>query len=189
MKVLRDFALQFDPSEIDALAERYDPSQDDDAFLAGRQLASGECSRDSLRENLMVIAKWKSPRRAALIDENEDDHIAVALQFASAPTTPEALAVGVLTALNGIGIPMASAILTAINPARYTVFDYRALESLGVENWPESIRFYVAYLNACRKLASVHGKSLRNLDRALWQWSWERSRVFLEKLKMIERGQ
>ena len=164
-----EFVLQFAPAEIDALAARYGAAQDDDALHAGRQIVCGNYSRD----NLKVIVNWKSPRRAALIEDNKDDHIAVALKFASSPSTPEAMAVAVLTALHGVGIPMASAILTAIDPERYTVLDYRALESLGITNWPETIGFYVAYLNACRQLASVHGKSLRTLDRALWQWSRE----------------
>jgi len=169
MKTHIEFALQFEPSEIDALADRYGHAQDINALHAGKRIASGDYSRD----NLKVIVNWKSPRRAALIDNNTDDHIAVALRFASAPTTPEAMALAVLTALHGVGIPMVSAILTAIDPERYTVLDFRALQSLGIENWPESGGFYVDYLNACRQLARVHGKPLRTLDRALWQWSWE----------------
>jgi hypothetical protein len=164
------FALRFPPYEIDALAERYGYAEDNDALLAGKRIASGDYSRD----NLKVIVNWKSPRRAALIDDNKDEHIAVALKFASSPSTPEAMAVAVLTALHGVEIPMASAILTAIDPERYTILDFRALQSLGVENWPDTFEFYVAYLNACRQLAARHGKSLRTLDRALWQWSWER---------------
>ena len=91
-------------------------------------------------------------------------------------SAPEAIAVAVLTTLHGVGIPMASVILTAINPDKYTVLDYRALESLGVDNGPDSIDFYIAYLNACRELARRYGKTLRNLDRAMWQWSKERAR-------------
>lgn len=169
MKTPIEFVLQFAPSEFDALAERYGAAQDDDALDAGSRIASGDCSR----ENLMKIVNWKSPRRAALLDENTDSDIAVARQFASTPTTPEAMAVAVLTALRGVGIPMASAILTAINPVRYTVLDFRALQSLGLKNWPESFAFYVAYLKACRELAAKYGKLLRTLDRALWQWSKE----------------
>lgn len=165
------FALQFDPAQIDALAERYNPAQDNDALRAGTKIASGDYSR----ENLNVIVKWKSPRRAALIDDNKDDEISVALKFASAPTTPERLAIAVLLGLHGVGIPMASAILTAINPERYTITDFRALQSLGVENWPESIEYYVHYLEACREIAADSAKSLRTLDRALWQWSWEQN--------------
>ena len=173
MKPLRRFALQFPPTEIDALAERYSYVQDNDALDAGSRIASGGYSRDNLR----TIVKWKSPRPARLIEDNTENEIAVALQFASAPTTPEGLAVAVLTALRGVGIPMASAILTAINPERYTVLDFRALESLGVKNWSDSFTFYVTYLEACRELAARHGKSLRTLDRALGQWSKEHSKA------------
>ena len=172
MKMPIDFALQFSPSEIDSLAERYGAAQDTEALAAGRRIASGNYSRD----NLIIIVKWKSPRPAALIELNTENDIAVALKFASALTTPEAMAAAVLTALHGVGIPMASAILTAINPQRYTVLDYRALESLGIKNWPDSFAFYVAYLEACRELATTHGKPLRTLDRALWQWSKEQGR-------------
>jgi len=169
MKPPPKFVLQFAPCEIDALAERYGYLQDSDALLAGKLMASGSYSRG----NLKVIVNWKSRRRAALIDNNKDDHIAVALQFASAPTTPAALALAVLTGLHGVGIPVASAILTAINPERYTILDYRALQSLGIRKWTENIAFYVSYLEACQKLAAKHGKALRDLDRALWQWSLE----------------
>lgn len=176
MRVEPKFVLQFDPLEIDALAERYGTDYDDKALHAGKRIASGDYSRD----NLMVIVNWKSSRRAALLVENKDDEIGIALQFALAPATPEAMAVAVLTALRGVGIPMASAILTAINPDKYTVLDFRALESLGVENWPDTMAFYVRYLEACRELAAKHGVSLRSLDRALWQWSWEQGRQMMQ---------
>src|ERR1700739_7021 len=173
MKRPLQFVLQFPPTEIDALAERYSYAQDNDVLDAGSRIALGDFSRANLR----TIVKWKSPRPAALIEENTESDIAVALQFASAQTTPEAMAVAVLTALRGVGIPMVSAILTAINPERYTVLDFRALESLGIKNWPDSFAFYVTYLETCRELAARHGKSLRTLDRALWQWSKERGAI------------
>ncbi len=140
---------------------------------AGKKTASGDFNR----ENLITIAEWKSPRPIALIEDHTDEDIAAALQLASAPATPEALTVAVLTALNGVGSPMASAILAAIHPERYTVLDFRALESLGIENRPDSFAFYVAYRKACRELAEKHGTTLRTLDRALWQWSKERKKV------------
>jgi hypothetical protein len=52
----------------------------------------------------------------------------------------------------------------------------RALESLGVVGRSSySVTFWLAYLAACRELASRHGVSIRTLDKALWQWSKERS--------------
>ena len=59
-------------------------------------------------------------------------------------------------------------------PEKYTIIDFRALESLGVVKVPTySIHYYLSYLEKCRILARMHNVSLRTLDRALWQWSKE----------------
>jgi hypothetical protein len=165
------FVLQFNHSQIDALEERYEYGQDDEALAAGARIAAGHYDR----EDLKVIVRWKSARRAALIDDNSDLDIARSLRFASDSRTSERSAIETLTKLHGVGIPVASAILTLINPDRYTIIDYRALESLGVTDWPDSAEYYLAYLAACRELARRYHKSPRTLDRALWQWSKELS--------------
>jgi len=78
----------------------------------------------------------------------------------------------VLTGLRGVGTPMASAILTALDQEQYTVIDFRALEALGVANAQADLEFYIRhYLPECKRLASEAGVSLRTLDRALWAWS------------------
>ncbi len=164
------FVLQFDPSEITGLAARYGSEQDEEVFKAGSYIRDGNYSR----ENLKVIVRWKSARKIAFIDDNTDSEIARALRFAADTRTSEKLAVEILDRLHGVGLPMASAILTAIHPDKYTVIDFRALESLGVSKWPtDSIDYYVSYLQKCRELAHKHHVDLRTLDRALWQWSKE----------------
>jgi hypothetical protein len=72
-------------------------------------------------------------------------------------------------------VPVASAILTTIDPERHTVIDFRALEALGCKSKDRTIDFYLVYLEACQSLAKTHRVSLRKLDRALWQWSSERA--------------
>ncbi len=71
---------------------------------------------------------------------------------------------------------MASAILTAMDPERYTVLDVRALEALGVKDG-DDIDLYVAYVEACRRLAKQYGVTLRDFDRANWQWSKRKSKL------------
>lgn len=44
-------------------------------------------------------------------------------------------------------------------------------------NYLETVDFYLAYPQACRGLAQKNSVSLRELDRALWQWSKEHSNV------------
>lgn len=168
------FALQFDPSEIPALAARYGYEQDNEVLAAGARIASGDYGR----ENLKVIVRWKSARRIAFIDHNTDSEIARALRFASNERTSEGSAIETLDGLHGVGVPMASAILTAVFPTKYTIIDVRALESLGVTQWPnDSAEYYMRYLQKCRELAHRYNVPLRTLDRALWQWSKEQSKT------------
>jgi hypothetical protein len=89
-------------------------------------------------------------------------------------------AVRALTALEGVGVKMVSAILTAINPNHYTVLDFRALEALGAED--EELTLYVLYVEACRAMAKKFGNvALRDFDRANWQWSKRPARPTGEK--------
>ncbi len=170
MSGMADFVLQFDSSEIAALAARYGYEQDDEAFKAGSNIVGGNYSRD----NLKIIVHWKSPRKIAYIDDNTDIEIARALRFAGDSRTSERSAVDVLDRLHGVGVPIASAILTTMFPEKYTIIDFRALESLGIVKAPTgSVHYYLNYLTKCRELARKHNVPLRTLDRALWQWSKE----------------
>jgi len=38
------------------------------------------------------------------------------------------------------------------------------------------VNFYLAYLDVCRQLADAHRITVRDLDRALWQWSGRASK-------------
>jgi len=78
----------------------------------------------------------------------------------------------------GIGIPIASAILTVCYPKRFTVLDYRAWETLYEFKYVPSKTiptdvdgYFEKYLPVCQRLASDMKISLRELDVALWGWS------------------
>ena len=58
---------------------------------------------------------------------------------------------------------MASAILTAMFPTVYTVCDIRASQALKQKDYG-SLRYYVAYLTACRRMTAEYGVSLRDFD-------------------------
>ena len=163
------FELMFDPGEIGELANSYSFPDDADALKAGDKIRAGQCTRS----NLGAIFEWKTNGRGrSRLLKNSDAEIADALNLAMEAKTDRA-AVAVLMGLNGIQVPVASAILTAIFPERFTIIDFRALEALGVTEASVTVDFYLAYLNACRKLARDNKVSLRTLDRALWQWSKE----------------
>src|SRR5271170_4344977 len=101
--------------------------EDEKALAAGTRIRGGDFSRD----NLQVIFRWKTKGRGvSRLARNTDDEIADALKLALIAKT-ERSAIAVLKGLNGVDVPVASAILTAINPTKYTVIDFRALEALG----------------------------------------------------------
>lgn len=165
------FKLQFDSADILKLAKRYRPEQDNDALAFGRQIRAGVCNREHLAE----IFEWKTKGRGrSRLLRNSDMEISDALSLAISAKTERA-AIAVLIGLQGVQVPVASAVLTAIEPERYTVIDFRALEALGTKSNDRSVNFYLAYLDFCRQLAKTYRVSLRDLDRALWQWSYEQT--------------
>lgn len=171
MKSYPRMNLRFHPSRIDDLAEQYGYAEDKEALKAGRRILAGEYGI----ENLKIIVRWKSARPIRWIEGNNAKTIVDALGFAASKNANVKAAIEKLDDLYGVGIPMASAILTMMHPKVYTIIDVRALEALGVVDWPNTSDFYEAYLRKCRELAKQHGKSLRTLDRALWQWSKDQS--------------
>jgi hypothetical protein len=90
-------------------------------------------------------------------------------------TESEQLRVEVLTLLNGVSWPTASVILHFCHREAYPILDFRALWSLGVEANDVRYNFdlWWGYTQACRRLAEETGLSMRELDRALWQYSKE----------------
>lgn len=169
-----NFQLQFAPSQIRELSGRYSYRlEDEEAMASGKRIAQGEYTR----RNLQTIFEWKTGGRGkSRLQVNTDEEIEDALRSA-VEAKAERTAVSVLIGLYGVEIPVASAVLTAIAPERYTIIDYRALEALGESQTWHTIDSYLAYLVFCRKLAFENGVTLRELDRALWQWSAERGKA------------
>jgi hypothetical protein len=160
------FVLRFPPAAIPSLAKAYIDAREEKAFSAGRRIAFGSRGRD----DLSAIIEWKTRGRGrSRLSKNSDDEIADALDLALQAKTERA-AISVLLGLVGVDIPVASAVLTAIQPERFTVIDFRALFSLGINAGTYTIGFYLEYLTACRSIAAAR-VSLRTLDRALWQHS------------------
>jgi hypothetical protein len=163
--------VQLTQTELLAARDRYlanarEKAREQAAFHAGERIAKG----DLRPSNLTPIMKWKSPRPIGLIRGNLGKEVREALKFATTAHTAR-VAVSVLCGPRGVNIPVTSAILTAIFPDRFTVIDYRALESLGVKMNALTLNYYLVYLDYCRGTAAQYGLTLRDLDRALWQTS------------------
>jgi hypothetical protein len=140
----------------------------EEAFEAGKNIRNG----DYTRSNLEIIIGWKSERRKGLIADNSDSEVADALRLALSATEPRS-AFAVLIGLRGVAVPMASAILTAIDQDKYTISDYRAMDALGIPDADyTNLNFCLRqYFPECKRLAAEAGVRLRTLDKALWTWS------------------
>ena len=161
------FKPQLKKVEAILLAKKYIDADEKDAFEAGAAIRKGRASV----VHLNTIYKWKTGGRGKgrLLD-NSPSEICEALSIAANAEHPRS-AIAVLSGLYGVNTPVASAIATVIHPERYTVIDFRALISLGHDTVDNSIPFYLAYLDYCKSLAAKWQMPLRDLDRALWQWS------------------
>jgi hypothetical protein len=169
-----NFVLQFLPSQIDSLvADRLTNVAEEKAMAAGCEIAAGDFNRENLNE----IVRWKMEgvhltRVMYYVDQNTDADIAHALSSAITAGT-EREAIEVLDRLHGVGVPVASAIMTTIDPVRYTIIDIYALRSFGISDAPtSSVDYYLTYLRKCRELAQQLRIPLRTLDHALWQWGY-----------------
>jgi hypothetical protein len=176
------FQLQPAEAELQQLAEQYwqkagekEHELEKAAFEAGEAIRNGEYSL----ANLEAIVRWKSERAVHYLIGNSNEKIRRVLAVAASPESSTEAAVKALLELHGVDITVASAILAAIYPERYTVLDYRALEALG--HAPHDVHFYKEYLDFCKRLAESNivkpqgdlpaPTPLRTIDRALWEWS------------------
>ena len=185
--MLYDFRLQYDPALIPELAAKYlrtpykgGTAGDADRLMeeAGRRLVNGPFNLADAE----TIVNWKSPRRMDRFRLNSAKQVEAAIREAIEATEAGDVrrAVKALTRLAGVGVKMASAILTAMFPTLYTVSDFRASAALGQKD-SSSLRHYVAYLAACREMAALYGVSLRDFDRANWQWSKDQTKKKMKK--------
>ncbi len=166
------FRLQFLASRIDELAGRFGYQDDARCLAAG---AAAVARGHYLREEFIEVCRWKTARSASRVAANTKRSVADATGRAFA-TRAEAERIEALLELEGVGVPTASTLLHFAFPDDYPILDIRALESLGVtprSSYPVS--FWLIYLDTCRDLADRHGVPIRTLDKALWQYSKERS--------------
>ncbi len=166
------FALAFPHTEIRDWAARYDyPAEDAMAmYLMPAIRERGYLTYD----DLMALGRWKSPRSGPRIAANDPADVA-AITAVALTTANERLRIEGLTLLSGVAWPMASTILHWCHVDRYPILDFRALWSLGIDPLPRyDFPFWQAYTNFSRELADQAQVSMRELDRALWQYCYEK---------------
>lgn len=128
------------------------------------------------RAEFVLMCRWKSPRALPLYRRHRAERIR-RLSRAVLGTRSEPLRMERLTALSGVSVPVASAILTLIDPRRYGVLDIRVWQLLwalgAVDRRPAGRGFTVAdwlvYLGTLRGQARALGVSVRAVELTLFQ--------------------
>jgi len=136
--------------------------------------------------DFFCIISWKSnrpkPAIAKSLMEKYDKNIEIAVQkFTEDLFKAKDLdKLKILLEVDGIGLAMSSAVLTVLNPEKYSIYDYRVCERLtnfknisssgNIEKkWPK----YLEYVEEVRKIENSTF-SLRDSDRFLWGESFKK---------------
>lgn len=152
-------------------AKRYAYQDDGGARAAGARAArNGHYSRD----DFLTVVRWKSARAVPRAERNAAVDIEEATR-AGFHAGDELTRIAELVRLEGVGLPVASALLHFAFPDTYPILDFRALHTLGdtKRRTQYSPAFWADYLNRCQEMAERAGVSIRDLDKALWQDSRE----------------
>ncbi len=167
-----NFQLQFDQKDIPYWSQSY-PIKDDfqvEEVIAPRVRMFGYYTKPEF----LVMCHWKSPRSKPKVESNNEEFVKEVTQIALS-TKQEKLRIKILTLLSGVSWPTASVLLHYGYDNLYPILDVRALGSLGVDAMSVVYNFELwwNYTMFCRELAKETNVTLRNLDRALWQFSKE----------------
>ena len=166
------FKLQCSLSELPRLAALYDVDDDSEMFAIGR---AARARGHYLRSELIPMCRWKTPRTQRLVAGNTEEAVAAATR-AALDAVDEHSRITSLIGLQGVAVPTASVLLHFAFPERYPIIDWRALEALGQPARSQySVGYWLEYAAYCRELAAQEGLTMRGLDKALWQYSYELS--------------
>jgi hypothetical protein len=167
------FKLRFPKKDISYWLSRYPDSPDleleNEIVLQVRQRGYFH------KHEFERLSYWKSPRTQSRVRQNPPEFIEDVTRIALS-TPSERLRIEILNLLNGVNWPTASVVLHFCHTEPYPILDYRALWSLGVEAksvMPYRFEIWYEYTQFCRNLANKTNVTMRELDRALWQFSKE----------------
>jgi len=129
-----------------------------------------------LKAELIKISKWKSPRAILLIKSNSEKSINRLTRKAFS-TRNEKNRLELLIKLKGVSVPMASSILTLLNPERYGVIDIRVWQVLceigAMTSNSKGVNFkfndWYRYLIIIRHFAKKFNVTSRDVERTLFK--------------------
>lgn len=129
------------------------------------------------RREFLTLCEWKTPRSKPKCARNPEPRVRDATRLAFA-TIDERAKIGILRLLDGVEWSTASVILRFCDRLPYPILDYRALWSIGYAKPPTyTFDFWWRYTEYARELTGRSECSMRDVDRALWQYCKENQRA------------
>ncbi len=161
--------LRFPETELRDWINQYSVGREETDLAALRDTVLRQ--RYLTKQQLMLLARWKSVRSAHHVQGNSEAFVQEITGFALT-ANDERSRIEALTLLDGVLWPTASVVLHFFHYDKYPLLDFRALWSLSTEQPPYySFEFWWKYVQTCRNLSEKTGTEMRELDRALWQYS------------------
>ena len=172
------------------LCKKYNKEEDQWNSLLEKQLGSKiRTSKEMSKKDLIEVVKWKfatNPHRLKrelnLIGKINDKEIRQFSKLAF-DTEDETLRIKHLMKIKGVGLAVASAILTFYDPMKYGVFDIHIYDELfnttpktrpkDISNNPE---LYIKLLEKLREIANEHNLNVRIVEKALFKKNYDESR-------------
>lgn len=186
------FREEWEDRPIEYMDECGDWQQDSDPLFGSISTAIQSRGYQLSVEELLRISQWKlqSSRNDSNIKKNTTETVTQQTQAALGASS-DTEAIRALTELSGVGVPMASTVLTVAKPSDYAIIDYRAFRGLAgakpeiidTSEYPEYAEFlehfrtylkspesYEYYMNHVREIADTEDLSARQVDMALWAY-------------------
>jgi hypothetical protein len=175
------------PSLSALLDEELDRREDPGTLALVRRLRRLRRQGRLGRAAFLAMCRWKSPRASRQYARNSPARVRATLE-AALQARDEARKLAALTGLVGVSVPVASAILTLLDPRRYGVLDIRVwqiLFAMGVVTRRPSGRGFtagdwLAYLVALRREAARLGAPVRAVEYSLFKCHerWQAGRLY-----------
>ena len=125
------------------------------------------------RDEFRLVCSWTAQRAVGHYENNTETAVRETTARAFGAES-ESHRVNVLTELNGVSYTTASTILHFFHPNIYPIWSSPSLWSLGVNDSSYSFSAWSQYIVFFRQLVTEWDFSPRDVDRALWQYHYNK---------------